>query len=289
MPDSDAPPAPTVVAPAPVKSPATDDSDGAPQSPPTGNPKPALAEKSSAKGEAVKRAPAEKSSAKGEAVKRAPSKKASPKGATVKRAPAKKVPAKRRPAKKAPAKKVARRSASRARRGGAKRTRRTTKFKVGDKVVHPHHGAAVITRRVEDDMAGENRSYFELQIATEQLTVFVPVDTIGQNIRPVISKTAAGKVLRIFKEDPPDSGGNWSRWYKVLNEKMTSGDITQVAEVVRDLTMAQHTKGISPALKRMLSRAKVTLTSELAFAFGIDQEAAAERLERALPVPTTTE
>ena len=74
--------------------------------------------------------------------------------------------------------------------------------------------------------------------------------------------------MRIFKEDAQDSGSNWSRWYKVLNEKMTSGDIHQVAEVVRDLTYAQHTKGISPALKRMLSRARVTLISELAFAFG---------------------
>lgn len=260
MTDSEAPNAPTGVAAAPVvESPAAGDPQPSPQSGATRN------------------------------RKRSPARKASPKGAAPRRTPAKKAPArgtaaKRRPAKKAPAKKVARRSASRARRGGA-RTRRTTKFKVGDKVVHPHHGAAVITRRVDDDMAGERRNYFELQIATEQLTVFVPVDTIGQNIRPVISKTAAGKVLRIFKEDPPDSGGNWSRWYKVLNEKMTSGDINQVAEVVRDLTIAQHTKGISPALKRMLSRAKVTLTSELAFAFGIDPEAAAERLERALPVP----
>ena len=134
-------------------------------------------------------------------------------------------------------------------------------------------------------MAGERQAYFELQIATEQLTVFIPVATIDQIIRPVISKTAAAKVLRIFKEEPQSAGKNWSRWYKVLNEKMTSGDIYQVAEVVRDLTYAQHTKGISPALKRMLSRARVTLTSELAFAFSISTEEATDRLDRALPDP----
>ncbi len=160
---------------------------------------------------------------------------------------------------------------------------------MNDKVVHPHHGAAVITRKIEQEVAGVRRSYFELQIATEQLTVFVPVDTIDENIRPVISKTAAGRVLRIFKEEPQASGKNWSRWYKVLNEKMTSGDINQVAEVVRDLTHAQNTKGISPALKRMLSRAKVTLRSELAFAFNITPEEAEERIERALPVPEPSE
>lgn len=172
---------------------------------------------------------------------------------------------------------------------GSSRGRMASSFKVNDKVVHPHHGAAIITKEVEQEIAGERRSYFELEVATEQLTVFVPVATIDEIIRPVISKTAATRVLRIFKDEPQASGKNWSRWYKVLNEKMTSGDIYQVAEVVRDLTHAQHTKGISPALKRMLSRARVTLTSELAFAFNVDTEEATERLDRALPDPETIE
>ena len=151
-------------------------------------------------------------------------------------------------------------------------------------MVHPHHGAAVITEVIEQDAAGEKRRYFVLQIAIEQLKVLMPVDTIDQSgIRSVISKTAANDVLRMIKnEDPQDSGSNWSRWYKVLNEKMTSGDIRQVAEVIRDLTHAQHTKGISPALKRMTSRARSTLTSELAYVYQEDPEAAAVRLEKAL-------
>ncbi len=209
----------------------------------------------------------------------APKKKAvAPKKKAV--APKKRVPPKRTPPKR---KRVRRRSAkSRSR----KPTGKKTSFKVDDKVVHPHHGAAVITKQLEVEITeGEPTKYFELQIATEQLTVFVPVDTMDQNIRPVISKTAAGKVLRVFKDEPQSSGKNWSRWYKVLNEKMTSGDIFQVAEVVRDLTFARETKGISPALKRMLSRARVTLESELAFAFDISTEEAAERIDRVLPIP----
>ncbi|MGH8912340.1 MAG: CarD family transcriptional regulator, partial [Acidimicrobiia bacterium] len=87
-----------------------------------------------------------------------------------------------------------------------------------------------------------------------------------------------------LKDEPEEAGSNWSRWYKVLNEKMTSGDIFQVAEVVRDLSFAQQTKGISPALKRMLSKARVTLTSELAFSLQIDDEEATRKLDRALPV-----
>ncbi len=163
------------------------------------------------------------------------------------------------------------------------RRRKASPFDVGDKVVHPHHGAAIITKKVKQEVAGEKRDYFVLEIATDQLTVFVPIDNIEEAIRPVISKAAARRVFQLFKEDPQEAGSNWSRWYKVLNEKMTSGDIFQVAEVVRDLTYAQQTKGISPALKRMLSKARLTLTSELQFALGIDDEEATKRLDRALP------
>jgi CarD family transcriptional regulator len=201
----------------------------------------------------------------------------------------KKVPVKRAPGKRMPPKRKKPARGKAPSQQGSSRGRMASSFKVNDKVVHPHHGAAIITKEVEQEIAGERRSYFELEVATEQLTVFVPVATIDEIIRPVISKTAATRVLRIFKDEPQASGKNWSRWYKVLNEKMTSGDIYQVAEVVRDLTHAQHTKGISPALKRMLSRARVTLTSELAFAFNVDTEEATERLDRALPDPETIE
>jgi CarD family transcriptional regulator len=162
-----------------------------------------------------------------------------------------------------------------------------SKFAVGDKVVHPQHGAATIRKKIKQEFGGEKVDYFVLDIATEQLTVMVPVKGIDDLIRPVISKTAARNVLKSLKAEPEEAGSNWSRWYKVLNEKMTSGDIFQVAEVVRDLTYAQQTKGISPALKRMLSKARLTLTSELAFSLEIDEEEAARRLDRALPVVDT--
>lgn len=150
-------------------------------------------------------------------------------------------------------------------------------------MVHPQHGAATIAKKVKQEFNGDKKDYFVLEIATEQLTVMVPIDTIDDVIRPIISKTQARKVLSVLKEEPQEAGSNWSRWYKVLNEKMTSGDIFQVAEVVRDLNYAQQTKGISPALKRMLSKARVTLTSELQFALDIDEEEAIKKLDRALP------
>ncbi len=162
-------------------------------------------------------------------------------------------------------------------------------FAVKDKVVHPHHGAATIVKKVKRKIDGKNRDYFVLDIATDQLTVYVPVDGVEETIRPVISKTAARRVFATFKEEPQEAGSNWSRWYKVLNEKMTSGDIYQVAEVVRDLTYAQQTKGISPALKRMLSKARLTLMSELQFALALTEEDATKKLDRALPKVATEE
>jgi CarD family transcriptional regulator len=157
------------------------------------------------------------------------------------------------------------------------------KYAVGDKVVHPQHGAATIQKKVKQDFAGKRQDYFILDIATEQLTVMVPVDRVEDLIRPVISKSKSREVLKSLKGEPEEAGANWSRWYKVLNEKMTSGDIFQVAEVVRDLSYAQQTKGISPALKRMLSKARLTLSSELAFSLEVDEEEAIRKLDRALP------
>ena len=150
-------------------------------------------------------------------------------------------------------------------------------------MVHPQHGAATIEKKVRQTFDGKRIDYFQLEIATEQLTVMVPLDKADDLIRPVISKTKSREVLRSLKGEPEEAGSNWSRWYKVLNEKMTSGDIFQVAEVVRDLSYAQQTKGISPALKRMLSKARLTLSSELAFSLQVDEEEAVKKLDRALP------
>ena len=101
------------------------------------------------------------------------------KGSASKARTAKPAASKRRPAKKAPPKRrvPAKRTAAKRKRTRArpsKATRKTTSFKKGDKVVHPHHGAAVITNKVEKEIQGNRRSYFELEIATGQLTVFVP-------------------------------------------------------------------------------------------------------------------
>jgi CarD family transcriptional regulator len=178
---------------------------------------------------------------------------------------------------------AAKESGEAAKQPAPSRKRKAPAFSIGDKVVHPQHGAAIIVKKLKEEVAGTKQDYYQLDIATDQLTVKIPVASIEETIRPVISKNQARKVFSLFKQPPQEAGSNWSRWYKVLNEKMTSGDIYQVAEVVRDLSYAQQTKGISPALKRMLSKARLTLTSELQFALNVDEEEATRRLDRALP------
>jgi len=175
----------------------------------------------------------------------------------------------------------------------ATKTKKSTdKYKPNQFVVHPHHGAAKVVRKVNKNVEvffeGETKSkrieYFEIEVLSDGLLVMVPTDKVDEVIRPVISKNAVStKVFPIFKQKPEEAGSNWSRWYKVLTEKMTSGDIIQVAEVVRDLTHAQKNKGISPALKRMLAKAKVTLASEIACALKIDEDAAIDKIGQYLP------
>jgi CarD family transcriptional regulator len=244
---------------------------------------PAAAKVTVKKPEAGKAAARKPAAPKPAAGKAAPARKPPEKKAVApKPAPAKK-PAEKAPPKKAAAKKPAEKAAP------APRPPRPAKpapspFKVGDKVVYPHHGAAVIVRKEKQPYQGQRTDYFVLQLATDQLTLKVPVHkAVDQGVRPVISQTVARKVLATFKLPPEEAGANWSRWYKLLTEKINSGDIFQVAEVVRDLTYAQQTKGISPALKRMLSKARLILASELRFALDVSEEEAMRRLDKSLP------
>ena len=151
-------------------------------------------------------------------------------------------------------------------------------------MVYPHHGAATIIKKERIEFAGEKTDYFVLEVATDQLTVRVPAENaLERGVRPVISKNKAKQVFATFKLEPQEAGANWSRWYKLLTEKINSGDIFQVAEVVRDLTYAQQVKGISPALKRMLAKARVIIISELQFSLNLSEEDSIKKLDRALP------
>jgi len=236
---------------------------------------------------AVKKRPAKKPAAKKPAAKKPAAKKPAAKKPAAKK-PAAKKPAAKKPAAKKPAAKKPAAKKPAAKKPAAKKPAPKKKyvspFTVEDKVVYPHHGAATIIKRERREFDGSRIDFFVLEVAIDQLILRVPVEkAVDLGVRPVISKTAARRVLATFKEEPQEAGANWSRWYKLLTEKINSGDIYQVAEVVRDLTHAQQLKGISPALKRMLSKARMILASELRFALDLTEEDAVKRLDRALP------
>lgn len=165
----------------------------------------------------------------------------------------------------------------------ASATEQAPKYKKGDYVVHIQHGVAHISDIQTKSDFGETQEYFILNFPTEEMVISVPTNKTLYTIRPLINKTEAARVVQKLKEDPQESGANWSRWYKVLQEKMYSGDIFQVAEVVRDLNYSNQTKGISPALKKMLNRARDALVTEVRFSLGLDATAAETKINRALP------
>ena len=159
-----------------------------------------------------------------------------------------------------------------------------TAFDVGDKVVYPHHGAAVIEKREQKEVFGETREYLVLKLAYGDLTLMVPCDNTDEvGLREVINDEEVEEVFAVLRKKEARMPTNWSRRYKNHVEKLKSGDIYQVAEVVRNLSIRDKDKGLSAGEKRMLTRARQILVSELTFAIGVSEEEAEQKLNDALP------
>ena len=156
-------------------------------------------------------------------------------------------------------------------------------FDVGDKVVYPHHGAATIERREKKEAFGEKRDYLVLRLAYGDLTLMVPADNAEEiGLREVINDEEVEEVFAVLRKKEARMPTNWSRRFKNHVEKLKSGDIYQVAEVVRNLSIREADKGLSAGEKRMLARARQILVSELTFALNVDEEAAEARLDDVL-------
>ena len=156
-------------------------------------------------------------------------------------------------------------------------------FDVGDKVVYPHHGAATIEKREKMVAFGEEREYLVLRLAYGDLTLKVPADnTDSVGLRDVINDEEVEEVFAVLRKKEARMPTNWSRRFKNHVEKLKSGDIYQVAEVVRNLSIRDKDKGLSAGEKRMLARARQILTSELTFALNVNEEEAEKKLDEAL-------
>ena len=156
-------------------------------------------------------------------------------------------------------------------------------FDVGDKVVYPHHGAAVIEKREKIEAFGEKKEYLILRLAYGDLTLKVPADnTDSVGLREVINDEEVEEVFAVLRKKEARMPTNWSRRFKNHVEKLKSGDIYQVAEVVRNLSLRDKEKGLSAGEKRMLAKARQILVGELALAENTDDEKANIILDEAL-------
>ena len=145
-------------------------------------------------------------------------------------------------------------------------------FNVGDHIVYPMHGAGIIDAIEEKDILGQKQAYYIIKMPGE-VKVMIPTaqaDKVG--IRSVIDNTQADKVFDILGEDETQTEMNWNKRYRENMDKMKTGDIYEVADVVRNLSFKQKEKGLSTGEKKMLTNAKQILVSELALAKDLSQE-----------------
>ena len=154
-------------------------------------------------------------------------------------------------------------------------------FDVGDRVVYPHHGAAIIVRKETRDFNGEDTEYLVLEVKREEtrVTISVPsekVDDVG--MRPPISRDEVEDLFDLLAKRDIREPANWSRRFKNHQEKLKSGDVYQVAEVVRNLSLRDQAKGLSAGEKSMFLKARSVLVSELSFALDLTEEDALDKV-----------
>ena len=152
-------------------------------------------------------------------------------------------------------------------------------YNVGDKVVYPMHGAGVIDSIEEKEILGEKQSYYILKMHGE-VKVMVPISTAEQHgIRNVIDKNEAERVINVLEQDETEMEKNWNKRYRDNMDKMKSGDIYEIADVVRNLSFKQKEKGLSTGEKKMLHNAKQILVSELVLAEHATQDEVEELVD----------
>ena len=146
-------------------------------------------------------------------------------------------------------------------------------FEVGDSVVYPHHGAGKVLKKEMKEVLGEKREYLTIKILHNDMTVMVPTANASvAGLRRVIDEETLQKVLAVLQDRCSEMPKNWNRRFKHNRDKIKTGDIYELAEVVRNLAIREHQKGLSTGEKQMYTRAKKVLASEMMYALDMDEE-----------------
>jgi CarD family transcriptional regulator len=153
-------------------------------------------------------------------------------------------------------------------------------YKVGDKVVYPHHGAGTVVKKESREVLGTKREYLTIKILHNDMTVQVPSENADQvGLRRVIGEKEVGVVIKALTGGSTEMPKNWNRRFKYNREKIKTGDVFELAEVVRNLAIREMEKGLSTGEKQMYTRAKKILASEFMYALDKDEDGAEEYLD----------
>ena len=156
-------------------------------------------------------------------------------------------------------------------------------FSVGSKIVHPMHGAGVIQKIEEKRILGDVKKYYILKLPCNDMNVMIPVDSEHSvGIRKIVDEPVARKVIEFLRTESTQMDHNWNRRYRENMQKIKSGDIFEVAEVVRNLIRASREKGLSAGETKMLNNARQILISEIILSCDISQNDAEKIIEDAV-------
>jgi CarD family transcriptional regulator len=163
-------------------------------------------------------------------------------------------------------------------------------FELGDHVVYPHHGAGKVLSKEDMEVLGTTREYLTIKILHNDMTVKVPTENAAiAGLRRVIDEETVKKVLDVLEAEVSEMPKNWNRRFKHNRDKIKTGDIYELAEVVRNLALRESEKGLSTGEKQMFTRAKKILASELMYALDKDEDEAEGYLDELLSTSATSQ
>ncbi|WP_306483526.1 CarD family transcriptional regulator [Anaerococcus sp.] len=156
-------------------------------------------------------------------------------------------------------------------------------FKIGDKIVYPMHGAGTIDSIEKKEFLGEVKDYFILKMPIGDMDISIPTNKINEmNIRDVITKEEGDEVLKILDDDPSDMSNNWTVRYRQNQEILKTGDVFEIAKMVRNLAILDSDKGLSTTEKKLLNRSRRILASELVMVGSLEKEEAEAMIDESI-------
>lgn len=160
-------------------------------------------------------------------------------------------------------------------------------FDIGDRIVYPMHGAGIIVAIEEREILDEKKKYYIMKMPIGDMKVMVPVDNVGDiGIREIVENDDIDRVFAVLSGNQTKMPQNWNRRYRINMDKIKSGNIFEIASVVRNLMIRDREKGLSTGERKMLNSAKQMLVSEIVLAKDIDQDETERLIDEAIDSPS---